>query len=304
VSEPWTADIEVTADLVRALLMEQFPHLGSARIEPLGEGWDNAAFLVADRYVFRFPRRAIAAPLIAREIAILPMLAPNLPLAISAPCFAGIASGAYPWRFAGYRSFRGQPLSATSPGPAAYVRLAATLGTFLGALHRIDPAPAIDAGLPGDEIGRLDHAQRMSKLEGRFAALCSAGFIRDVSGLLEFLRSVAPSGPRTARSAIVHGDLYAKHVVVDAAGNVDGIIDWGDVHYGDPAIDVSIAYEILPPHARQAFAGAYGVIDEETWRLARYRAIYHAALVAHYGYRTGSPETLAAGLAGLEYATP
>lgn len=302
-TEPWVADVDVTGELARALIEAQFPELADAPIEPLGEGWDNAAFLVGGEYVFRFPRRAVAAPLIAREIAILPMIAPKLPSAISAPLFAGTATGLYPWQFAGYRSFHGRPLSASDLDDAAYERLAADLGIFLHALHRIDPAQAIAAGLPEDEIGRLDHAERISKLDGRLAALSAAGLIGDVTPLLDFLNRIAPRGPRRQRLCIAHGDLYAKHVFVED-GRVQGVIDWGDVHLGDPAIDLSVAFELFPPHARSAFARAYGEIDERTRELARYRAIYHAVLVAYYGYRIGNEETLRAGLSGLKYAAP
>jgi aminoglycoside phosphotransferase (APT) family kinase protein len=303
VTEPWAADVDVTAELARLLIDGQFPELAAAPIQPLGEGWDNAAFLVGE-YVFRFPRRAVAAPLIAREIAILPMLGPHLPLAISAPHFAGEATGAYPWPFAGYRSFPGKPVSARRFDDAAYLRLGAELGTFLRALHSIDPAPAIAAGLAEDAIGRLDHTQRMSKLDGRFAALSAAGLVGETAPLLEFLHEIAPQGPRRERLCIVHGDLYAKHVFVNDGGSVCGVIDWGDIHFGDPAIDVSVAFELLPPQARSAFAQAYGSIDQRTRELAQYRAIYHAVLVAYYGYRIDDEETLRAGLTGLKYASP
>lgn len=303
-TEPWAADVDVTAEFAGRLIEPQFPELAGAPIEPLGEGWDNAAFVVGQEYVFRFPRRAVAAPLIAREIAILPMLQAQLPRAISAPQLVGMATDWYPWRFAGYRSLRGRPVSATDLTGPAYERLAVDLGTFLRALHRIDPAPAIGAGLPEDEIGRLDHTERISKLDGRFAALSAAGLIDDTAPLLDFLNAIAPQGPRRERLCVVHGDLYAKHVFVDKGGGVEGVIDWGDVHLGDPAIDVSVSFELLPPQARSAFAQAYGDIDERTRELAQYRAIYHAALVAYYGYRIGNEETLRAGLTGLKYAAP
>jgi aminoglycoside phosphotransferase (APT) family kinase protein len=304
VTEPWAADVDVTGELARSLIEAQFPELAGASIAPLGEGWDNAAFLVSGEYVFRFPRRTVAAPLIAREIAILPMLAPHLPHAISAPHFAGTPTALYPWPFAGYRSFRGRPLSAIHLDDAAFERVAADLGIFLSALHRIDPAPAIAAGLPEDEIGRLDHTERISKLDARFAALSSAGLIRETATLLDCLNGIAPAGPRRDRLCIVHGDLYAKHIFVDKDGGVRGVIDWGDIHLGDPAIDVSVAFELLPLQARSVFEQAYGPIDERTRELARYRAIYHAALVAYYGYRIGNDETLRAGLTGLKYAIP
>ena len=59
---PWTPEREVDAGLARALVEEQFPQFKPARVEPLGEGWDNAVFKANDKWVFRFPRRQLAAP--------------------------------------------------------------------------------------------------------------------------------------------------------------------------------------------------------------------------------------------------
>ena len=36
----------------------------------------------------------------------------------------------------------------------------------------------------------------------------------------------------------VHGDLYSRHLLVDDAGRPCGVIDWGDCHVGDPAVDL------------------------------------------------------------------
>jgi aminoglycoside phosphotransferase (APT) family kinase protein len=300
-TQPWAADIDVTVDLARALLAEQFPQFARAALFPLGEGWDNAAYLVDDAYVFRFPRREIAAPLITREIAILPQIAKSLPLPISAPAFAGTPSPAYPWPFAGYERLPGAEMSSMQLDLAACHRLATALGGFLRALHAIDPSPLRGLGLPADEIGRLDHAQRMPKMEDRLGELQAGGLISNARRFLDALEDVSPAGPRPDRLTVVHGDLYAKHVMIDC-DRVAGIIDWGDVHYGDPAIDVSVVFELLPQPARETFAKAYGSIDDETLRLARYRAVYHAALVAHYGYRIGNSELLDAGIAGLTHA--
>jgi aminoglycoside phosphotransferase (APT) family kinase protein len=44
--------------------------------------------------------------------------------------------------------------------------------------------------------------------------------------------AVPPSADRT----LIHGDLGAEHVFVDA-GRITGVIDWGDAAIGDPAVD-------------------------------------------------------------------
>ena len=75
--------------------------LSGHAIAPLGAGWDNTAYLVNDTWVFRFPRRSIAVELLRNEAALLPALAPRLPLPIPQPCYLGEPDGRYPWCFAG-----------------------------------------------------------------------------------------------------------------------------------------------------------------------------------------------------------
>jgi hypothetical protein len=68
----WDADVELDARLVRALLAEQYPDLDASSARLLAEGWDNAVWVVEERLAFRFPRREIAVPLVARELGVCP----------------------------------------------------------------------------------------------------------------------------------------------------------------------------------------------------------------------------------------
>lgn len=299
--EPWRAEIAVTLDIARDLVVSQFPQFAGAPAERLGEGWDNAAFAIGDA-VFRFPRRAIAAELIATEIAVLPKIAGSLPVPISAPQFAGKPAAPYPWPFAGYRRLAGGPLTALRAGEGALKVCAAQLGTFLRALHGLDPAPLREAGLPGDTIGRLDHARRMPLVQPRLEELASRGLLDDVWPYVEFLERHAPQEPRADALSVVHGDLYARHLLVNAV-RLCGIIDWGDVHYGDPALDVAAAYAVFAPASREGFFAAYGPVDERTESLARYRALYQSVLVAQYGLRIGDADLQHWGLLGMRQAT-
>jgi aminoglycoside phosphotransferase (APT) family kinase protein len=105
----WTAEFEVGEDDARALIGAQFPSLAHAAMVRFGHGWDNTAYLVDETSVFRFPRRTIAASLMAREIAVLPLLARLLPVPIPVPRFVGVPSDDYPWPFAGYASTGRRP---------------------------------------------------------------------------------------------------------------------------------------------------------------------------------------------------
>ena len=296
----WTPEIVVGAERARTMIAARFPELRAERVERLGQGWDNAAYLVDGSAVFRFPQRGIAAPLIATEIAVLPMLAAALPVAIPAPRWVGEPDEEYPWRFAGYPLLRGTPVDVARPDDAALAALAGPLGRFLRALHGVDTAPVVAAGLPPDLIGRLDAPKRVPQVRERLETLVSRGIVReaDAAALFDAFVADAPEGA-PSRLAVLHGDLYARHLLLDEADSLAGVIDWGDVHLGDPAVDLSVVHEIVPASAHGAFFAEYGQVDERTWRRARWRAIHHAVLVADYGAAIGDAALADGGLAGL-----
>ena len=299
--DPWAPDIEIDAQLARGLVGAQFPQLGELRVVRAGEGWDNAAYSVNDLFIFRFPRRSATAKLIARECQFLPAIAPQVPLPIPVPEFAGVPSETYPWPFAGYRCLDGRELSSLRPAEEAYGGLATALGGFLRALHGIEAGPLAEAGLPGDEIGRLDDVRMMPKLQTRLRELSEAGIVRDPAPILEAAEALRPIAP-SSRRTVAHGDLYARHVLADDAMRVTGIIDWGDVHLGNPAVDLAIAFSVIPPQARTQFFTAYGSPGEAALSAARFRAIYHSAMVAHYGHRIADADLLHNGTRGLVLA--
>jgi aminoglycoside phosphotransferase (APT) family kinase protein len=295
----WTADIEIDEELAARLIAEQFPELAHLPLEPLGLGWDNAVFVVGAQFAFRFPRRRVAVPLIVREIAILPRIAPCLPLVIPAPVFVGAATGAYPWPFAGYEVIGGATACSVAISEEDRLRLAVPLGRFLRALHAIDPAPLVELGLPPDEIARLDHAKRLRIVGERIPSLVAAGAI-DGDALMAWFRTHPPEPIADAKRTLVHGDLYARHILVDDARMPTGVIDWGDLHLGDPALDLAIAHSMLPQSAHGAFRDAYGPIDERTWHAARYRALDHAVLELDYGIRADDAGMRSIGSAALQ----
>lgn len=287
----WAADIAIDLDLATSLVLAQFPALANQTVVPFGIGWDNAAYLVGERIVFRFPRRRVATRLIEREIAILPAIATALPISIPVPRYVGIASDAYQYAFAGYDLIEGETACSRDLDDDTRVALAEPLGAFLRALHALDPTPLVARGLPNDEIRRLDYERRMELVRERESLLrlpesaARTGVsAAAVARAIDWLVAHPPRRIADEARRCVHGDLYARHVVLDGS-RVAGIIDWGDVHLGDPAIDLSIAHLMLPTEAHGAFRTAYGSIASDTWETARFRAAYHALLELDYGLR-------------------
>ena len=70
----------------------------------------------------------------------------------------------------------------------------------------------------------------------------------------------------------VHGDLHPANVVV-ADGTLAGVVDFGDLFAGDPAVDLAAAWVLLPAGAADRFFAAYAQADEATVRRARGLAV-------------------------------
>jgi aminoglycoside phosphotransferase (APT) family kinase protein len=300
---PWTADAELSGDQARGLIESQFPTLAPARVEALGVGWDNVAFLVNSRWVFRFPRRQIAAALIEREARVLPLLAPHLPVPIPVPVFVGIPADGYPYPFAGYEMIPGKTACHVAWTDAERARNAVPLAQFLAALHAIPVDEATRGWAPGDEIGRTNLRKRAAVAAERLRAVAALPGVIESGAILNRMERLAETPPLSGPTCWVHGDLYARHILVGDDHLLCGVIDWGDVHLGDPALDLSLAFSFLPPAAHDAFRDAYGAIDDATWDRARFRALHYGALLTHYGAEVGDDAIRRVGEHALQNAS-
>jgi aminoglycoside phosphotransferase (APT) family kinase protein len=293
---PWAADHEVSATLAAELLARQFPELEPIQLEALGVGWDNSAFVLNGEYVVRFPRRKVAVPLLERELSVLPQLAPELPLPIPVPTLVGHPDLDYPWPFVGYRMLQGRTACRARSSERARDANAEALGAFLGALHSVTAERAAAFGAGTDLFGHLELERRSTQTLERLEALESLGFSLDFRALRSEVES-ARGSTLAPLARLVHGDLYARHLLVDGHDRLCGVIDWGDLHIGHPGIDLAIARGYLPPRSEARFRRAYGhPIDDSAWALAGFQALYSAVAILSYGHHVGDADLVAEGL--------
>jgi aminoglycoside phosphotransferase (APT) family kinase protein len=296
----WSPQEVVGEELARSLAADLLPAFAEAPMRLLGEGWDSTVWLLGDEWVLRFPRREVVVPGFLRELDVLPQLAPALPVAVPVAQVRGEPDARFPWPWAAFRLLPGREIAGAAIDDAARVRHGRDLGRFLRALHTVDPAgvPAGGELLPVDANRRADMPYRVDMAERRLAVLERLEMWTAppaLAGLLAQARALAPS----RRLAVCHGDLHLRHLLVSAAGDLCGVIDWIDVCRGDPAIDLPLYWGHLTPAGREAFHAEYGPVDAASLLRARVLAVFLWATLAEYGRDVGMRALEREALAGL-----
>ncbi|MFI8684382.1 phosphotransferase [Rossellomorea sp. NPDC077527] len=297
----WDAEAEVTTRLARQLIESQFPDLIPTDLEIIDYGFDNTVIKVSDKWVFRFPRREIAVKLLETEGRLLPLLASNeLGLQIPVPFYYGKPSFPYEWPFLGYRFVKGTIPSmaeiALREGASA-IRLA----RFLKKLHCTSVSEAEEQGVPYDELDRLDVEKRRPVLEKNTEEIRKHNLFHGVELLEEYLHHL-PHRVLPEKSTLVHGDLHFKNIVLDGEGVLSGIIDWGDVHLGQRAVDLNLVYSFLGSNGRDLFFKEYGQVEEIELEYARFKAVYTNVVLLLFGYHEKQPHTVREAQKSLELA--
>ncbi|MGE0121107.1 MAG: phosphotransferase family protein [Dongiaceae bacterium] len=280
----------------RRLIAAQFPELSPRRAELLGEGSDFHAYLVDERWVFRFPKGAYGAARLRPEIALLPALAAALPLPVPDYRFVGAPTADFDRPFAGYPRLPGVPATRVTLSPGAKAAAASALGIFLACLHRQDRAAAMAAGARrGAADGRM--AQLRDRALTNLAAVWATLPPRIRRRCRRFLhdRGRLPAdhdGP----GRLIHADLAAEHVLIDARGAITGVIDWTDMRIDDVAFDFAGLWYWQGERGLAIALRRYGGdSDPHLRQRARHIGLAKALEDIRYGCAANDPAYAAAG---------
>lgn len=283
VMEGAAGEIQVDVELVEVLLAQQHPNLATLPLRPCEHGFDNFMFRLGESFAVRLPRSGAAARLLANEQRWLITISDRLPLQIPVPIRVGQPGFGFPWRWSVVPWLMG---STAEVAPVAGHE-ASRLAAFLRALHV--PAPA-DAPR---------NAARSTPLTSRAAAIAERmnRLERTTDVVTERIRDAwreSLEAPDGTRPTWIHGDLHARNVLT-LDGTITGVIDWGDMTSGDPAIDLACLWMLLPDEpAREAAMQAYASGDRALWIRARGWAVLFGVMLLDTG-RAGNARNAAMG---------
>jgi len=211
-------------------------------------------------WVLRVPRRPDVLPRAENEARVLKLLRGRLPVAV--PNWMVTTPGliAYP-RLAGTTAVTVDP---ETKEPTWHIdkdsaEFAESLARALAALHGVDPAEAVAAGLkassPDETRGAFsDDLDRVRREIG-----VGADLDRRWRAWLDDDASWPPF------SALVHGDLHVGHVLVDETSRATGILDWTEAEVSDPAIDFVFHLMAFGEAGLDRLLAVYEAASGRTW---------------------------------------
>jgi len=230
-------------DQVVALLRGHLSGLDLATVQPLGAGLDNTAYLVGDGLVARFRRDPQDYPAVAREAALLGLVAGVCPVPVPPVRAVLPEAGCLVTDL-----LRGWPLlgrlADLPPGDAE--RLGGLLGRLIGALAAVPPAE-VAAAVDADETSPAEWLAEARETWAEVAAGVPTACRTSVERFLD-----AEPPPPEQRNVLCHNDLGAEHVLVDDRLQVTGVLDWSDAALTDPARDLGLIRRDLGPEALEA----------------------------------------------------
>ena len=251
-------------------------------LEIVEDGWDSLVLEVGGQWIVRVPRREGVRATLATEVRLLPELAPTLPAPV--PAFELVSDGAV-----AYRKLPGTPID--DPRPA----LGHQAGRFLAALHAFPVERGRELGVPSHDLDWRDRYRRFTR-----EVLDAAGPLLGPEAETMVAQYLEEDANFAFAPRLIHADLGPAHLLAEG-DELTGVIDWGDVRIGDPALD--FAWLLEQPFA-EAVLAAYGDHDPGLPE----RALFYHRLgpwyELHYGLFFDRPEFAESGLAGVRSRLP
>ncbi|MGO4382839.1 aminoglycoside phosphotransferase family protein [Specibacter sp. RAF43] len=270
-------EVDIDTDQVAQMIADQFPRWSGLPLAPVDPaGTDNVMLKLGGSLVIRLPRTPSATKSLEKELIHPPTLRAFLPTAIPCVIETGAPTAGYPFKWSVSRWLKGRN---PRPGRASN-DLAVDLARFVTALHGI-VAPVASRDLLSYRGGPL--AARDPETRAAIAR-CEGHFDTNALSRAWDIALGAPVGndPHTW----IHTDLQPGNLLIEREA-LSGVLDWGGLAIGDPAVDLIVAWNLLDPDSRQQFRQSLTVSDA-MWQRGRAWALT-IGLVAYPYYIDSNP---------------
>jgi aminoglycoside phosphotransferase (APT) family kinase protein len=268
--------VHIDADIVRGMIIDQFPDYRHEQIEHLATaGTVNAIFRIGSGVAARFPLRAMkpvaCAEMLRREAAAMTEFAKYSPFATPRPLGLGQPSALYPMSWAIQSWIEGDV--ATPNGLASSPALARDIANLIASLRVADTqGHRFDGQGRGGDLP--DHDEWMEVCFKNSEGLLEVARLRRLWARLCELPS---SGP----DVMSHRDLIPANLLVHGERLV-GVLDAGSFGPADPALDLVAAWHLLDRDRREIVRSQLGSGDVEWKRGAAWAFQQAMGLVWYY----------------------
>jgi len=286
-------ELVVDSDIVRRLVEEAFPqHSGRALEAAESSGSSNYLFRLGDDLAVRLPRQPGGGATIDKEARWLPLVASQVSCAVPEVIGIGEPGFGYSERWAITRWLPGTRVRPPEQGrTGASGEFARDLAEFVRELRAMEvPSTAADDALTwyrGLTLDALDSDFRELTMECR--GLDLALDLDEATRVWD--RAVTASVSADAPVGWYHGDLLAENLLVDEAGRLAAVLDFGGLAIGRATVDLVVAWEVLDVTGCREFRRALDVSDAE-WTASRGWALLIALMTFPY-YGTSMPRRCA-----------
>lgn len=267
----------VAVQAIGEALRQQAPEYAHLKLSPMSarSGTDNEIYKLGDHTCVRIPKSREAAFQLQKETDWLKRFQ-TLPLIVPKPLFLGGPTDQIEFNWAIYDWIEGQDLrqSFSSEG----YETADRLGAFLKALWQIDASHGPMAGAQNHYRGVPLKARQ--ELTRHAIEMLSDEFPKQ--RLIRIWEKALEGEPFTGPLRWLHGDLHAANLI-QREGQLIGVIDWGLMGIGDPAVDLMPAWSLLSSETRPRFKRAIGV-DAPIWQRGKGWAL-SVSVIAYSYYR-------------------
>lgn len=292
-------ELSVGVDLVRRLVDRAFLEYADHDLKPTRtSGSSNTLFRLGDNMLVRLPRQPGGGASIDKESRWLPFVGSRMTFAVPKVLGIGEPDLGYSERWAITQWIDGA--TATPPLPRSHHGasggLARDLAQFVTDLRAMEIPPEA----ANDEALRWYRGLPLACLDVDFREWAAECRVLDVAidideALRVWDRAVDASEAVETTVGWYHGDLLAENLLLNDAGRLAAVLDFGGLAIGNPTVDLTVAWEALDEEGRREFRRALDV-DDVTWTASRGWALLIAMMTFPY-YGASMPRRCADRLA-------